>query len=128
MFSPENVFFIQTEFFIMPTNRLFSPLPASGAETVTVEFDGQPLRVPAGRTVAAALLAAGVSRFRSTPVSGAPRAPYCMMGVCFDCLMEIDEVPNRQTCLVEVREGMKLRSQEGARDWSTEALEAGHAD
>ena len=93
---------------------------------MTVEFDGRPLQVLTGSTVAAALLAAGVSRFRSTPVSGAPRAPYCMMGVCFECLVEIDGVPNRQACLVEVKEGMRLRTQEGARDWKTEALEVRH--
>jgi predicted molibdopterin-dependent oxidoreductase YjgC len=39
-----------------------------------------------------------------------------MMGVCFECLVEIDGVPNRQSCLIEVREGMRIRSQEGARD------------
>lgn len=110
----------------MPIDRLFSPLPSAVGDTVTIEFDGQPLNVLAGRSVAASLLAAGVSRFRSTPVSGAPRAPYCMMGVCFECLLEIDGVPNRQSCLVEVAPGMKLRTQEGARDWATETLEAGH--
>ena len=67
--------------------------------------------------MAAALLAAGVTRFRSTPVSGAPRAPYCMMGVCFEWLLEIDGVANRQACLVPVEPGMKIRSQEGARSW-----------
>ena len=36
-----------------------------------------------------------------------------MMGVCFECLVEIDGVPNRQSCLIPVREGMTVRSQEG---------------
>ena len=57
---------------------------------VRIHFDGQPLDVSEGANLAAALLAAGVTVFRHTPVSGAPRAPFCMMGVCFDCLMEID--------------------------------------
>ncbi|MNG28551.1 hypothetical protein D3C84_1138290 [compost metagenome] len=39
-----------------------------------------------------------------------------MMGVCFECLVEIDGVPNRQGCLIEVADGMRIRSQEGARD------------
>ena len=63
----------------------------------------------AGDTVAAALLAAGLDHCRTTPVSGAPRAPYCMMGVCFECLVTIDGVGNRQGCLVPVREGMRDR-------------------
>ena len=56
-----------------------------------------------------AMLAAGVDHCRTTPVTGAPRAPYCLMGVCFDCLVTIDGVGNRQACLVPVREGMADR-------------------
>ena len=98
----------------MHTEPLFRAIAATNA-LVEVEFNGRPLSVPAQCSVAAALLAAGVSRFRSTPVSAAPRAPYCMMGVCFECLLEIDGVANRQACLVTVQPGMKIRSQEGAR-------------
>ncbi len=53
------------------------------------------------------LLAAGVDVFRHTPVSGAPRAPFCMMGACFVCLVEIDGVV-RQACLIEVRDGLEI--------------------
>ncbi len=38
-----------------------------------------------------------------------------MMGVCFDCLMEIDGVGNRQACLTPVAAGMQVRRQRGAR-------------
>ncbi|SAK81085.1 NAD(FAD)-dependent dehydrogenase [Caballeronia pedi] len=95
---------------------LFKPLDGAAGGNIEIWFNGQPLTVPAGRSVAAALLAAGVARFRATPVSGAPRAPYCMMGACFECLVEIDGVPSRQSCMVEVKAGMRVRSQEGARD------------
>ena len=98
------------------TPTLFKPLNGAEANNIEIWFNDQPLTVPAGRSVAAALLAAGVSRFRATPVSGAPRAPYCMMGACFECLVEIDGVPSRQSCMVEVKAGMRVRSQEGARD------------
>jgi D-hydroxyproline dehydrogenase subunit gamma len=99
----------------MSTEMLFRSISAATESLIDVEFDGRPLAVLGQCSVAAALLAAGVSRFRSTPVSGAPRAPYCMMGVCFECLLEIDGVPNRQACLVTVQPGMKIRSQQGAR-------------
>jgi predicted molibdopterin-dependent oxidoreductase YjgC len=89
---------------------------------IPIEFEGRALQVPAGVPVAAALLAAGVRNVRTTPVTGAPRAPYCMMGVCFECLVEIDGVPNRQSCLVPVQAGMRIRIQHGAR-----ALDAGAA-
>ena len=99
----------------MPTEPLFRPVSAATEALIDVEFDGRPLKVPGQGSVASVLLAAGVKRFRSTPVSGAPRAPYCMMGVCFECLLEIDGVANRQACLVTVEPGMRIRSQEGAR-------------
>ena len=59
---------------------------------------------------------AGLPNVRETPVNGSPRAPYCMMGVCFDCLAEIDGVPNRQSCVVAARPGMRIRRQQGARE------------
>lgn len=83
-------------------------LELDDASRVDVVFDGMPLRLPDGANLAAALLVAGVSVFRETPVSGAPRAPFCMMGACFDCLVEIDGVV-RQACMVDVSEGLIVR-------------------
>lgn len=74
---------------------------------VDVTWDGTTLSLPEGANLAAALLAAGVEVFRHTPVSGAPRAPFCMMGACFDCLAEIDGVV-QQACMLEVAQGMVI--------------------
>ena len=71
--------------------------------------------VPAGASAAAAVLAAGFDSIRETPVDRHERAPYCMMGVCFDCLAEIDGVTNCQSCMIEVRPGMQISRQLGAR-------------
>ena len=71
--------------------------------------------VPAGASAAAAVLAAGFDNIRETPVDGSERGPYCMTGVCFDCLAEIDGVANRQSCMVEVRPGMQISRQMRAR-------------
>ncbi|ARP79972.1 NAD(FAD)-dependent dehydrogenase [Bordetella genomosp. 8] len=98
---------------------LFVPEDIRGAKTVRIQFDGKALAVPEGVSVASALLMSGVRAFRSTPVSGATRAPYCMMGVCFECLVEIDGRPGRQSCLVPVRDGMVVRRQEGATELDT---------
>ena len=68
-----------------------------------------------GRNLAAALLAANAGHTRTTPVSGAKRAPFCMMGTCFECLVEIDGLPNQQACMIRVREGMRVRRQDGIR-------------
>ncbi|MCW8143084.1 (2Fe-2S)-binding protein [Agrobacterium tumefaciens] len=81
---------------------------------IVFEFDGRRIGAAAGDTVASALLAAGEITFRSTPVSGAPRGPFCMMGVCFECLVEIDDIANRQACMTHVKDGMVVRRQRGA--------------
>ena len=94
---------------------MFKRLDESGT-TLSFTVDGQPIRARTGDTVAAAMLAAGIDHCRTTPVSGAPRAPYCLMGVCFDCLVTIDGVGSRQACLVSVREGMAVETQLGKRE------------
>ena len=80
------------------------------------DFEGREVTAREGESVAAALLAAGLRGFRATPVSGAARAPWCMMGICFDCLMEIDGMASRQACMVTVRQGMRVRRQRGAKE------------
>lgn len=95
---------------------MFVTRPETRPATVEVLVDDQPVRVPEGASAAAALLVAGIAASRSTPVGGAPRLPYCMMGVCFDCLAEIDGVPNRQACMVTVAPGMRIAPQQGARE------------
>lgn len=104
----------------MPTDTkavaapLFESADAERSCSVTLKFEDRTLTVPAGVTVAAALLLRGVAPFRTTPVTSAPRAPYCMMGVCFECLVEVDGKPSRQACLTAVRDGMVIKRQQGA--------------
>ena len=92
---------------------MFRRLPDTPA-TVAVDFEGEVLRAAPGDSVAAVLLAAGVTPFRIEQIAGAPRAPWCMIGNCFECLVEIDGRANRQACMVTVREGMRIRRQRGA--------------
>jgi len=94
---------------------MFKRLADAGA-AVALTIDGKPANARSGDTVAAALLAAGIDRCRTTPVTGAPRLPYCLMGVCFDCLVTIDGVGSRQACLVPVHEGMQVETQQGKRE------------
>ena len=95
---------------------MFVTRPEARADLVEVLVEGAPVRVPRGASAAAAVLLAGAFRIRTTPVSGAPRLPWCLMGACFDCLARIDGVPNRRACQVPVAAGMDIRVQHGARD------------
>lgn len=82
-------------------------------ETLTVYVDGVAVVAEANDSVAAVLLRQTPVWSRTTPVSDTRRAPYCMMGVCFDCLATIDGVSSIQTCLTPVRDGMRIDRQRG---------------
>ena len=77
----------------------------------TIFFDGHPVRAREGDSVASALLAAGVTVTRRTPVSGAPRGPWCMMGACFDCVAIVDGHRGVRTCMTLAREGQRVDPQ-----------------
>lgn len=78
---------------------------------IVFTFEGAEVIGHAGESLAAALLAftGGATLERA----GSTRTPYCMMGVCFDCLVEVDGRPNVQACLTPLREGMVVRRQRG---------------
>ena len=97
---------------------MFRPveLPADEERRIiAIDVEGRCVQAREGETLATALLGAGVVPLRHTAVSGAPRAPLCLMGVCFDCLVEVDGMQNVQCCMIEVRDGMQVRLARGAR-------------
>jgi predicted molibdopterin-dependent oxidoreductase YjgC len=94
---------------------MFRKLHKPGAAVVTIEIDGVQVAAEAGEMVAAVILRQSEPWSRRTPVTGAKRAPYCMMGVCFECLAEVDGVASVQTCLAPVRQGMRVVRQTSKR-------------
>jgi sarcosine oxidase subunit alpha len=77
---------------------------------LTIEVDGRQLEGFNGETLATVLLANGVAAFRQDR-DGRPRAPYCMMGVCFECLLrDLTQPPGhwQRACLIPARQGMRL--------------------
>jgi len=96
--------------------RIPQALPATDDfDSVTVTVDGAEIVLRRGDSVAAAVLLSGNDPYRRSVLNGEARAPFCMMGVCFECLVEVDGVPNRQGCLVEARDGMRIVRQMGLR-------------
>lgn len=95
---------------------MFKRLNDVNEPTVTVTIEGRRINVPASDSVAAAMLVAGILTARTTSISDAHRGPYCMIGACFECLVEIDGVSNQQACQTLVRDGMNVKVQKGARD------------
>jgi len=86
--------------------------PDSG---ITIDIDGVPVTAEPGEIIAAVLLRQDEPWSRLTPITRSKRAPYCMMGVCFECLAEVDGIAWVQTCLKEVRAGMRVARQIGRR-------------
>lgn len=84
----------------------------TGSKTVTLTVEGQEIAALQGDTVAAAMLVAGFTYTRITPVKEKQRAPYCMTGNCFDCLVEINGIPNQRACQILVQDGMRVNIQE----------------
>lgn len=76
-------------------------------------LDGEAVRCPAGLTVAAALYHLGRNSMRWTSRLEAPRALFCGMGVCYDCVLQIDGVPSTRSCCVQVQAGMQVVTQHG---------------
>jgi len=95
---------------------MFRKLQDSLQEKVLViRVDGQDVDATEGETVAGVLLRHSPLLTRDTPVTGAQRAPYCMMGVCFECLAIVDGEPSVQTCLTTVSAGTCVERQDGRR-------------
>ena len=94
---------------------------ASDNKPLTIQFEGKPLLAFEGETVAATLLANGIDFTRTSAISDSNRAPHCMMGTCFECLVEINHIPNRQACVELVSAGMEIRRMLGARKLSGDA-------
>jgi hypothetical protein len=93
--------------------QMFRKLDDPTGEVLTVFVDGVPVVAEPNESVAAVLLRLSPSWSRTTPISGARRAPYCMIGVCFECLASVDGNPSVQTCLTPVRAGMHIERQQG---------------
>ncbi|HSX97047.1 MAG TPA: (2Fe-2S)-binding protein [Streptomyces sp.] len=79
----------------------------------TVTLDGRAIEALPGQTVGAALWAAGVTSWRTTRGAGRPRGVFCGIGVCFDCLVTVNDRPGQRACLVPVRPGDAISTQEG---------------
>jgi hypothetical protein len=79
-----------------------------------ITVDGEPHDVPEGRTLAGVLIAAGRVSWRTTRNGGRPRGVFCGIGVCFDCLVVVNDVPDVRACRRFPADGDVVRTQRGA--------------
>jgi D-hydroxyproline dehydrogenase subunit gamma len=81
-----------------------------GSGRVRFSFDGTQLEAPRGMTIGGALLDNGIVSWHRTRADGRPRGIFCGTGVCFDCLVDIDDRRAVRACLVPVRDGDEVRT------------------
>ena len=75
--------------------------------TITIYINDQPFSANDGDSVAAILLKQGIKAVHAAS-DGAARGPYCMMGVCFDCMITCEDGRIEQACQTYVKDGMKV--------------------
>src|SRR5512143_3371229 len=78
-----------------------------------IEVDGQKIFAYEGETIAAALLAAGIRVSRLTPKKHRPAGFYCGIGLCHECVMVVNGVPNTRTCQALATPGCRVETQIG---------------
>ncbi len=91
---------------------MFKRVTGADCDPIEIFLNGVPAEVPADINVAAAILLQ-YPYCRETAVTGMQRGPFCMMGACFDCIVEIDGNENQQACLRQVQAGMQINFQTG---------------
>jgi len=90
---------------------MFRLLDNTVPELIEIELDGETLRVPAGISLAAAMFYLDALPGRLTRISASPRAPFCMMGICFECNVEIEGLGAERACQLQVYPGMSVTRQ-----------------
>lgn len=80
------------------------------SDSIALTVNGTPITVPAGVTVAAAMMLVGAACRNS--VTGEPRSALCGMGICFECRVVINGKPHSRGCQVFCEAGMDVRTDE----------------
>lgn len=99
---------------------------ARSGRAVSFTFEGEPVEGIAGESLAAALTAGGHMAWRGTKAGG-HRGLFCGMGVCQDCLVQVDGHPAERACLTPVAEGLAVRRQPYAVDLAAASPERAFA-
>jgi predicted molibdopterin-dependent oxidoreductase YjgC len=90
--------------------RLKHPDMRPTGSPVRLSFDGNEIDALEGETIAAALAAKDIVAVRQAR-SGAPRGPFCGMGVCFDCLVTVNGERDVRACRRRAQDGDELTTQ-----------------
>ena len=82
----------------------------SRGKKVRVFVNGREVVAYEGETVLAALMAAGCRTLRRSLHRGEGRGALCGMGVCYECLVSINDRPNQRACMTPVEDLMEIHA------------------
>ena len=83
---------------------------------IDIFVDGKKITAYEGETIASALIAAGIRTLNYSSKEHHPRSIYCGIGLCYNCIMTVDGVPNIKTCQTIVKDGCIVQTQKGLGD------------
>lgn len=81
-------------------------------DKVTLSVNGKKIAAYKGETLLAALLATGYKKLKRSPINHDPRGALCGMGVCFECIVTVNGIPNTRSCMTEVENDMEIEIDE----------------
>src|SRR5262245_25726255 len=90
--------------------RIYGAGVAHRGPPVTFVLNGISRQGFEGESIAATLLALGETVFRKTRFGHAPRSLYCGMGVCYDCLVTVNDRENVRACMRPLTAGMVIET------------------
>jgi sarcosine oxidase subunit alpha len=92
-------------------------LPAvERGQQITLQIDGRKIQAYEGETILGVMMAEGQRVLRHTAKEGRPRGMFCGIGVCYDCLVTVDGIPNTRACHTMVADGMMVETQGGGQN------------
>jgi hypothetical protein len=81
-----------------------------------IKVNGEQVVAYPGETVAGAMLAAGKKVFGTSCLKNSPRGVYCGIGVCYSCVLTINNIPSQRACQTLAKEKMVIESEVAAKE------------
>lgn len=90
----------------------FTKINSTNKEEFNVYINGKKTKAYKGDTIASTLLLNNCLSFKKSSKLGESRGLLCGMGVCYECLVTVNEVTKQQACITPVEEGMRIETNE----------------
>lgn len=87
------------------------PVEPGAFTSITITLNGESVSGVLGQTLAGVMLGANVLAWRTTRRQGRPRGAFCGIGVCFDCLVEVNGQRDVRACQRRAASGDVVVSQ-----------------